>query len=283
MRIFSNKKILIASFIFITLLGISLPGILLHVTFSSQLDSVNPISAELYSKSNSAIARNASMKLTEYERMKLISGSWASTQTEVNVSHSNISEVEAVQLARDAISELYSADAYPYNFDSAYDNWYSWETKCYQCIESSFKTYSAYYWRITFYRYDTDEMHEVLITENGTLLVLRNNKPKDTLQSLSDSWITAMNNYYRTQNATAKHLIFLENENIYRLPTYAEFTLEADESISQLLILNNADVTDLSTFRRLVNGEIPNYTEIYHIYQGYNNEYYMMYCIPWEG
>lgn len=282
MKVFHNKKFLIASFILITFLGIFLPGILLHFTFTSKLDSVNPVSADLYNTSNSAISRNASQKLSEYERMKLISGSWASTQTEVDTSLSNISEVEAVQLARNAVSNLYVAGVYPYNFDSSYDNWYSWETNCYRCVESSFQTYSAYYWKIIFYRYDTDEVHEVLITENGTLLAIRNNKPKDTLQSLSGSWITNMKNYYKKLYASTENMIFLENENRYTLPAYNDFSIEADSSTSHLLILNNADITDLSTFNSMMHSQIPDNTEIYHIYQGSNEEYFMMYCIPWE-
>ena len=280
MKIFHNKTVLITSFILITVLGIILPGILLHITFSSKLGAVNPISTDLYNTSNSAIAKNASMKLTEYERMKLISGSWASIQTEIDTSSANISEVDAVELARTAVSELYTANAYPYHFDSTYDNWYSWKTNCYQCIESSFQTYSAYYWKVTFYRYDTDEVHEVLITDNGTLLAIRNNKPKETLKNLSGSKDTAMRNYYKAQYSNTENIIFLDSE--FRVPTYSNFSIEADTSTSQLLILNNAKVTDLPTFRQMVYSQIPDDTEIYHIYQGYNNEYFMMYCIPWE-
>jgi len=282
MKIFHNKTVLITSFILVTVLGIVLPGLLLHITFSSKLGAVSPISTDLYDTSNSAIAKNASMKLTEYERMKLISGSWASTQTEIDTSSANISEVNAVELARAAVSELYTANAYPYHFDSTYDNWYSWKTNCYQCIEASFQTYSAYYWKVTFYRYDTDEVHEVLITENGTLLAIRNNIPKETLKNLSSSWDVAMNNYYKTQYADAENIIFLNHENAFRVPTYSDFTLEADTFSSQLLVLNNADVTDLATFRNVVHSQIPDGTEIYHIYQGNNDEFFLMYCIPWE-
>lgn len=283
MKIFHNKTVLITSFILVTVLGIVLPGLLLHITFSSKLGAVSPISTDLYNTSNSAIAKNASMKLTEYERMKLISGSWASTQIEVNTSNTNISEVEAVKLARTAVSELYTANVYPYHFDSTYDNWYSWKTSCYQCIESSFQTYSAYYWKVTFYRYDTDEVHEVLITENGTLLAIRNNIPKETLKNLSSSWDVAMNNYYKTQYADAENIIFLDHNNAFQAPTYSGFTLEADKFFSQLLVLNNANVTDLATFRNMVHSQIPDNTEIYHIYQGNNEEFFLLYCIPWEG
>lgn len=282
MKIFHNKTVLITSFILVTVLGMVLPGILLHMTFSSKLGAVSPISTDLYDTSNSAIAKNASMKLTEYERMKLISGSWESTQTEVDTSSSNISEVEAVELARNTVSELYTTNAYPYHFDSTYDNWYSWETSCYQCIESSFRTYSAYYWKVTFYRYDTDEIHEVLITENGTLLAIRNNKPKETLKSLSSSWITAMNNYYKTQHADAENIIFLDNQGTYRVPTYSHFTIEADASASQLLVINNADVTDLSTFGKMMHSQISDDTEIYHIYHGSDDKNFILYCIPWK-
>ncbi len=281
MKIFHNKTVLITSFILVTVLGIVLPGLLLHITFSSKLGAVSPISTDLYDTSNSAIAKNASMKLTEYERMKLISGSWASTQTEIDTSSANISEVDAVELARAAVSELYTANAYPYHFDSTYDNWYSWKTNCYQCIEASFQTYSAYYWKVTFYRYDTDEVHEVLITDNGTLLAIRNNKPKETLKNLSNSKDTAMRNYYKSQYADTENIIFLDSE--FRVPTYSNFSIEADSSSSQIMVLNNSDVTDLATFRNMVHSQIPDDTEIYHIYQGYNDKYFMMYCIPWEG
>lgn len=283
MKIFHNKKFLIIVFLLITFLGISLPGVLLHFTFSSKLDSVNKVSANMYNTSNSAISRNASLKLSEYERMKLISGSWASTQKEVDASLSNISEVEAVELARKAVSKLYSANGYPYHFNSSYDNWYTWKTQCYQCIETSFQTYSAYYWKVSFYRYDTDEVHEVLITENGTLLAIRNNIPQDTLANLSSSWITCMKNYYKNQYPFTENRTFLEDENTENLSVYENIALEQPKTISShIIILNNPDITNLSDFNAMVNSQIPDDTEIYNLYQCSNDEYFLICFIPWE-
>lgn len=282
------KKFLIIGFIVITVLGIFLPGILLHATFSSKLDSVNTVSADLYNTSNSAISRNASQKLSEYERIKLISGAWDSTMTEVDSSLLNISDVEAVELARTAISKLYEAGAYPYQFDSFYDNWYSWETHCYQCTENSFHTYSAYFWKVSFYHYDTNEIHEVLITENGTLLAVRNNQTNDTLDQLSGSWNTTMKKYFENQYPSTASIAFFENKEEYdneghKLPTYEVLDLKNfTPGYSSLLVLNNPSITNYSDFEKMVSGQIPDSTEVYLVYRYSNYEYFLICFIPWE-
>lgn len=282
------KKFLIIGFVIITVLGIFLPGILLHATFSSKLGSVNTISADLYNTSNSAISRNASQKLSEYDRIRLISGVWNSTMKEIDSSLLNVSEVEAVELARAAISKLYEAGAYPYQFDSSYDHWYSWETKCYQCTENAFHTYSAYFWKVSFYHYDTNEMHEVLITENGTLLAVRNNQTDDTLDKLSGSWNTTMRQYFKNQYPSIDSIAFFENKENYddssrKLPVYEILDLKNfTPGYNSILVLNNPSITNYSDFEKMVSVQIPDNTEVYHVYRYSNHEYFLICFIPWE-
>ncbi len=71
-----HKSILLYVFPVIVLAGILLPGILLHMIFSMNLGKTLPAPRDYYIASNSVISRNASSKLSEYEKMKLISGAW---------------------------------------------------------------------------------------------------------------------------------------------------------------------------------------------------------------
>ncbi len=284
-----KKILLITLFVVITLAGISIPGILLHLTFASKLNTSTKIDESLYQVSNSAISRNASEKLSEYERLKLISGSWESEIVEIDPSYSNISEVTAVDSARAAISTLAGFGCYPYVFDSSYDNWYSWDTHYYKCTETTFHTYSAYFWKITFYRYDENEIHEIYITENGTLFAIANNKPIYSSRYIGNHFSNNMSQYfgeifkrsepvnYYTDVSTNKTLSYKEMYSSYPLL----FDNISSTKSCDALVLNNDTITadnladiDIST--------LSDKTELYHVYQLSNESTYLMYLIPWE-
>lgn len=277
------KKIIVAIFLFVSMLGIVLPGTLLHFTFASNLNEVQNVPEEYYSSSGSTISKNTSAKLSEYERIKLISGAWDSTQEQVDISESSLNDATAAELARTAVGELYTAGSYPYEFDSSYDNWYSWKVQSFRCTENSFHTYSAYCFLVTFYRYDNDEVHEVLITENGTLLCIWNNRPSDTKEKLSGTWSTKMKNHFKDKYSLSKTSVtFLEITKQETLPAYTNINIHSATKSANILVLNNSNITSLRDFNNLVNSEIPENTELYYVYQSYDTEYFMITIIPWE-
>lgn len=284
MKFVRYKKLLIAGFAIITFLGIFLPGILLHTTFSAKLDSVNTISPDLYTTSNSAISRNASQKLSEYDRIKMISSVWSSIMTEADPAQLNISEVEAVDLARAAVGKLNDLGAYPYRFDSSYDNWYSWEAHCYRFTEVSFNTYSAYCWKITFYRYDTDEIHEILLTENGTLLAIKNNQSQDTITGLSSSWHILMENYFNELYPDTPFTLLKNVDLSYREYMNLEYDTDSISSPSilhDLLIVNDTGITTEDDIKKLKQPSKD--MEIYHVIRINGDTDFLMFIIPWEN
>lgn len=278
------KKIIVIGFLFVSLLGIVLPGTLLHFTFSSNLNEVQNVPEEYYNSSSSTIFRNTSAKLSEYERIKLISGAWDSTLEQADISESTLNDVAVAELARTAVDELYTAGCYPYEFGSSYDNWYSWKVQSFRCTENSFHTYSTYCFLVTFYRYDDDEVHEVLITESGTLLNIRNNRPSDTKEKLSGTWGTKMENYFKNKYSLSKTPVtFLEITKQETLPAYTNMNLTSSASqAAYILVLNNSNIASPRDLDNLISSEIPENTELYYVYQSYNTEYFMITIIPWE-
>lgn len=276
------KQLITSCFFIVTLLSIFLPGILLHFTFQSDLSSVKKVPEALYHSSNPAISKNASAKLSEYERIKLISGAWDSTQKAVDSSQSNITQNQAANLAREAVKKLYLAGCYPYHFDSAYDNWYAWTAQCFQCTENAFHTYSAYCWLVTFYKYDDDEFHDVLITEDGTLLNIRNNRPADSKEQLSGSWNSYMEKYFKDKYPNIP-VSFFEITESGNLPAYNGTALtQPDIQSANIVVLNNANISSFTEFNNMIKLEIPESTKLYYTYQCSNNKYFMITIIPWE-
>ncbi len=152
------------------LLGIFLPGILLHLSGSSKLNQTAKVPTEYYSGTSSAVARNSSSQLSEFQKIQLISGAWDSEDSAANSSDSLITEYEAVALAQAGLDKLCEANLYPSSIQSNYGNWYSWSTEFYKATDTTFHTYTSYYWVIHFVRYDEAEQHTVLMTEDGNIL-----------------------------------------------------------------------------------------------------------------
>lgn len=150
--------------------GIFLPGVLLHQIGENKLNTVVSASNETFNSSNSVIARNSSQKLSNYEKMKLVSGIWESDITEGDYSEATLDRDEAVALATEKVNTLAENDLYPTDISSTNGNWYSWDTVLYKATETTFHTYSTYFWLITFTRYDNKQTHQVLMLEDGTVL-----------------------------------------------------------------------------------------------------------------
>ncbi|MCM1498648.1 MAG: hypothetical protein NC124_09300 [Clostridium sp.] len=282
-----HRRLIIGIFLAVTLTGIFLPGILLHYTFETDLDTIQTVSKNQYNSPNSAMARNASAKLSEYEQIKLIAGTWDSETIPADSSHANITEVQAVSLARTAVEDLYQAGGYPYHFQSGYGNWYSWSTQCFQCTENTFHTYTAYCYLVTFYRYNSDECHNVLITENGTLLGICNNRPAECAKRLPYSLQYNIKNYVSAKYPSDSiPVTLLKITDSVTLPAYE--SLSAGDSpagnASEVFVIvrgysGNVSYDDIL---KMADSTIPENTEIYYFYHGQTSENYAITFIPWE-
>lgn len=188
--------ILVLFTIAVVLTAIFLPEVLLKKQADKKTAITTIAPEEYYLASATAIAIDASSKLTATDRINLISGAWESTFSECAISEAFLTEAEAVDLAKEQIEIFVENNSYPYSIKSSYKNWYSYETKVYSYKDATFNTYTAYLWEITFTKYDNSIIHTILITESGTILNARvnenNYEAKSLLLSYNNSNVDAI-------------------------------------------------------------------------------------------
>ena len=125
---------MIAGTLLVVLTGIFLPGILIEGQERKAVGEVQAVPAQ-YIASDSLLAKEASESLKLNDRIQLITG-----QRESDLA-------------------------------SSYANWYTWEAFPEKAVDTTFHTYSAYYWKLIFTKYDGTEKHAVFLLEDGTVLL----------------------------------------------------------------------------------------------------------------
>lgn len=170
-----NKKYIyqaaVASMVLLAMLGVFLPGLILKWQSREQMNMVDGVPVEYYSPANLAVARNASANLGVYQKLQLITGRWESNDTTVDSAEMEMENYEAVQLAKEQMDALYQAGVYPVSLLSDYENWYSWDAEYCKVVDATFNTYAAYYWKLTFSKYDGSEKHLVYMLDDGTIFL----------------------------------------------------------------------------------------------------------------
>ncbi|MGN0389349.1 MAG: hypothetical protein ACI4L2_00945 [Wujia sp.] len=151
------------------------PKYFLEKTVSADVGQVMDAPEEYYVDAGAAMAREISENLSAPDRIKLISGAWESEMTECEKTEGFLDETEAVSLAKQQMELYHSQGVYPYSIDSEFDNWYSYSTELYRFTDSSFHTYTAYLWKLTFTKYDQSIVQQIYMTESGTILLARVN------------------------------------------------------------------------------------------------------------
>lgn len=150
--------------------SVVLPRYILKSNAEKNYNTVTEVPTDFYSGPSEAVVKNASKQLSNYQKLQLISGLWESEISTASDSETNISELDAKDLAISKLISLSSDGLYPINVDSDYQKWYSWEASAYKAVDTTFRTYAAIYWDVTFTKYDNSESHRIIITENGDVL-----------------------------------------------------------------------------------------------------------------
>ncbi len=150
--------------------SILLPGFLIEREDRSQLDSVENVPPEYYSGPSEAMIENASQQLTSEQCLQLILGIWDSTISETTEDHCNKTEFGMKNILVNRVTDLHSKGLYPVSIASNDYNWYSWTSKPYRAIDTTFQTYAAYFWDFTFTKFDNSETHRFIVTESGDIL-----------------------------------------------------------------------------------------------------------------
>ncbi len=150
--------------------SILMPGFFLKKILAQKYNTVSEVPTKYYSGPSEAVVKNASKQLSELQKIQLISELWESEISAANSSEANISELEAKDLAIDRLTSLSSNGLFPANAYSDYQKWYSWTAVPYKAVDTTFRTYAAIYWDVTFTKYDNSESHRIILTESGDIL-----------------------------------------------------------------------------------------------------------------
>lgn len=238
-----------------------LPGYLLERKSKGELAKVAAAPAEYYSAANLAVARNASAQLGVYQKLQLISGEWESFIREAASYELTLVDYEAAAMAKEQMEKLYQKGLYPNNLQSDYENWYTWDAKTYKAVDATFATYVAYYWDISFQKYDGSESHRVCMLEDGTIFLAE----ADISRGLDTSGL---------KNATNRILdvFFTEGGSVKTLPI-------PEQSVSEYLVWEDIDTSDLQwmALTQMISEE-----ENYEVVQAYDSKRYLFTVFP-EG
>ena len=172
------KNIIIIIFILaLAFTFIFIPGIILNKNSRVDLGIISMVPAAYYSGPSEVVIRNASKQLTDEQCVQLITGIWESTISRADSEECRLTEYSAKIMATDLVNDLYKKGEYPATVASDYEQWYSWSATPYRALDTTFRTYAAFFWDIRFIKYDGSETHRVIMTEEGTLLYINSNLP----------------------------------------------------------------------------------------------------------
>lgn len=229
-------QVVIMSAVVLALLGIFLPGWLLERQSRVEMNMVDAVPVEYYSPANLAVARNASANLGIYQKLQLITGRWESNVSEADDYERELANFEAVELAKEQMDAFYKYGVYPVSLLSDYENWYSWEAEFCKVVDATFNTYAAYYWKLSFAKYDGSEKHQVYMLEDGTIF-------------LAEAWFEAgLENWSGSENY-ALALTGVSKTNLmvpWNLPGTTKKTAEnAEQDLEEYLSFSDVDAKGL--------------------------------------
>ena len=164
-----RKSIMFLLTVTCLLLVLFLPGILLRWQSNRELNMVKNVPREWYQSENSAISKEFSGNLTSEEKLQLVRGEWKSEILSAGEKEMKLGDYQAVELARKRIGKLYQAGKYPVDLSEGYQKWFVWQARPYKAVDATFHSYAAYYWEITFEKYDRSEKYVVYMLEDGTI------------------------------------------------------------------------------------------------------------------
>ena len=171
-----KNLILIIMVMLIAGASIWLPGYLMQRSNSAEMFSMKDVPQDYYAGPSEAIIRNASKQLTSEQCIQLIIGTWESTITEAKESECNITEFGIKTVVIQRVETLRAKGLYPVSISSEYLQWYTWSAKPYRALDTTFQTYAAIFWDVSFVKYDNSESHRFIVTESGDILYAEYNK-----------------------------------------------------------------------------------------------------------
>lgn len=278
-----------------------LPGIIVNIQADANLDVVRQASASYYSSK-----MQTAVRMTLYERMKLISGEWESVWEEVDQqTMGNIQEIpqemhpstsarqegalelagycymdyqSVLEQAETDLKLFYEAGFYPVDPESTYSNWYRPTVTLYQYSDAVFDSYVCYVWLVELEYYDGSMKHTILVDDTTGMILAAGLQGEE--YSLDTEWIRRANkietcsesilDYYRTSQ-TICDTVDITDTNVY-CPQYAVWNTNYKITSSQIKQFLFSASTDISSYTEAVE-EVKNTI---------NNDKFL-YSLHWNG
>lgn len=240
--------------------GLYLPEFLLKTSADRIADQLQKVPVEYEQYASSTASKIASLQLSEYEKIRLISNSWSSA-TKLIASQTEQSQFSIVETAKENLNQLYQCQLYPTDFSKMGDSWYTWDIKCYSSTDTTFHTYTADSWVITLKKYDHSETHTVLMTEDGTILFAEASVP-DTQVPMKDITV----NYKEFPYVKNKLSSCTRLSPKTALPYYDHVNDPTARTHVGVITIGNEWISDEATLKKYYDMNTSEY-EFYYLYQ----------------
>jgi hypothetical protein len=153
------------------ILCVIMPDKMMDRQTRAQADVYMDVPEEYYPTSSYyEVTKASSEKLSEYQKRQLISGRWESEITDVDKEYYEDSGYHIEEMTKELINTLESKNLYPVGIESAYSDWYNWKCTYMQALDTNFRSYAGFFWRVEFTHYENAEKLVVYITPEGRII-----------------------------------------------------------------------------------------------------------------
>ncbi len=153
------------------ILCIILPGRMMDIKKQEVANVYMDVPEEFYPTSSYyEVTKISSEKLSEYQKRQLISGQWESEISEVDREYYEDSGYHMEEKAKALLNDLVDKNLYPMSIKSDYLEWYNWKCTYMQALDTNFRSYAGFFWRVEFTHYEREDKLTVYMTPEGSVL-----------------------------------------------------------------------------------------------------------------
>ncbi len=174
------------------ILCIILPGKMMDIRKREVAGVYLDVPEEFYPTSSYyEVTKASSEKLSEYQKRQLISGQWESEISEVDKEYYEDSGYHIEKIAKTLLNNLEDKKLYPVNIQSEYSEWYNWKCTYMQALDTNFRSYAGFFWRVEFTHYEKEDKITVFMTPEGSVIEMiyqTENEGKEEAFAYSDGF-----------------------------------------------------------------------------------------------
>ena len=174
------------------MLCVIMPGKMMDRQAKAQADVYMDVPEEYYPTSSYyEVTKASSEKLSEYQKRQLISGRWESEISDVDKEYYEDSGYHIEKIAKTLLNNLEDKKLYPVNIQSEYSEWYNWKCTYMQALDTNFRSYAGFFWRVEFTHYEKEDKITVFMTPEGSVIEMiyqTENEGKEEAFAYSDGF-----------------------------------------------------------------------------------------------